>query len=368
MDPRLIDHVRRGQAEERDAALARLLTDRKLLAEHEVDALLDAVAAGQLGDHLVREGRLTPELLAELQNALRIEQVMTVVAGPRTRVDQEPSRIGRYEVVAELGRGGMGEVYRAHDARLGRDVAIKLLVRDSAPALQRFLREARILAQLQHPGIPPVFEVDQHEGRAYLAIHYVAGTSLEEMQLSRTRAAEVVRDAARAVQYAHEQGVIHRDLKPANMLVDAQGRVFVLDFGMAKAIDAMPALTETGEILGTPAYMAPEQAQGFAADERSDVYGLGATLYRLLAGVAPYQGRDPLDVARRVAATPPEPLPEVDALAGIVGRAMARERKDRYPTAGDFADALAAFLDGRAPAASARRPWWRRILGLRAHR
>ncbi|MGE0191421.1 MAG: serine/threonine-protein kinase [Planctomycetota bacterium] len=363
MDPRLIDGVRRGQAEARDDALARVLVARRLVDANEIDGLLEASRGQGLGTALVASGRLTTTLLAELEHAVRLDQVLEAMAGPPAPGQAPSRRIGRYEVKEELGRGAMGEVYRAHDPTLGRDVALKLLLRDSTYALERFVREARILARLQHPGIPPVHEVEQHEGRAYLAMQYVPGTTLEGLDVPRRRAAEIVRDAARAVQYAHEQGVVHRDLKPANLVVDGAGQVFVLDFGMAKAIDTLPALTATGELLGTPAYMAPEQAMGFPADERSDVYGLGATLYRLLSGDAPYRGGEPLDVLRRVAATPPEPLPAVDALTGIVERAMARERKDRFPTAGALADAIDDFLLGREPATQRPRSWWRRLFG-----
>lgn len=265
--------------------------------------------------------------------------------------------VGRYELISSIGVGAAGEVWEAWDPSLQRRVALKLLTVESPEALARFLREGRIIANLSHPNIPRVYEVGEHENRAWLALEYIKGGSLEGCTLERRRAAGVVRDAALAVQHAHEAGIVHRDIKPANVLLSLDGTVFVLDFGLARMSAGMSDLTRTGAVLGTPGYMSPEQARGQEADERSDVYGLGALLYALLQGHAPFRGRHPMDVVRRVAATLPEPLPEVDDLARIGNHAMARERHHRFASAVEMAQALEHWLAGGSWRRGRRR-WW----------
>ncbi len=266
---------------------------------------------------------------------------------------------GRYLLKKELGRGGMGVVWLAEDPTLGRQVAIKLLSGASAEDIARFEREARTAASLSHPNIAPVFEVGVQDGRPYLSMQYIAGRTLDqaivERRVSARQSAEIMRDAARAVHHAHENNVIHRDLKPQNiMLQDEAGksnRIYVLDFGLARRVGVGNSISVSGTVVGTPAFMSPEQAAGsFDLDARSDVYGLGSTLYALVTGKPPYEGPSPIDVIMKVAQTEPTAPRRIHPglhqdLETIVQTAMAREKERRYATAAALADDLQRFLD-----------------------
>ena len=223
--------------------------------------------------------------------------------------DRSVPEVPGYEVLSELGRGGMGVVYKARHLRLGRTVALKLLPigdGEDPKRRDRFRREAEAVARLQHPNIVQIFEVGETEGHAYLALEYVDGGTLAGAGLAGAmgfhRAAEVVEALARAVEAAHGQGVIHRDLKPSNVLLTADGTPKIADFGLARTFgpgtEAEQSI-DSGAILGTPGYMAPEQAGAGADHERPgplvDVYGLGAILYALISGRAPFQADTPLD-------------------------------------------------------------------------
>ncbi|MDH3687830.1 MAG: serine/threonine-protein kinase, partial [Myxococcales bacterium] len=215
-----------------------------------------------------------------------------------------PEQLGSYEVKRLLGRGGMGEVYLAHDSRLGRDVALKLLPAGLAkePALrERFLREARAVAALNHPGIATIHEIGEADGRDFLAFEYVEGGGFDALPADRKPdSAELIDWAlaiAEALEFAHSKGVVHRDLKPANVMLSEIGRPKLLDFGLAKLLHE-PAdengdaalLTQEGDVLGTPAFMSPEQARGQPIDSRTDVFSFGSLLYRLAAGTEPFSG------------------------------------------------------------------------------
>ncbi|HKE02354.1 MAG TPA: protein kinase [Planctomycetota bacterium] len=270
-------------------------------------------------------------------------------------------RVGKYRVVRELGRGGMAVVYEAEDAELGRRVALKCLALPpgaGADLRARFVREARAAARLRHPGIAAIYDATEEA----IAMQLVDGAPLSLLPRGDDRRmVRLVRDAALAVHHAHEQGVIHRDLKPHNLLVEGD-RVVVTDFGLARDATADASLSLTGHVLGTPAYMAPEQAEGRTADvdARTDVYGLGATLYDLLAGRPPFADRDVVRCLRAVVERDPEPIrrhrPSVPRdLERIVSTCLAKERARRYASARELADDLGRWLDGEPVRAQAPR-------------
>jgi hypothetical protein len=289
---------------------------------------------------------------------------------PPPRPAPLPSAIGRFRIIKRLGAGGMGTVYLAHDPQLDREVALKVPRLDPSSeegelARQRFLREARAAAAVRHPHVCPIHDVGEHEGQPYVVMDFVAGSSLAERlrkqgRLDDRAAAELVRQAAEALQAVHDHGLIHRDLKPANILLDGDGKAVLTDFGLARPENDADGLTGSGVILGTPAYMAPEQAdpERGPTDVRSDVYSLGVVLYQLLTGKVPFEG-SPLSVIRRIAdklASPPSVhRTDLDAgLEAIVRKAMAREPAQRYQRAAEMAADLAKWL--AAPTGTPRRP------------
>ena len=259
----------------------------------------------------------------------------------------------RYALERELGRGGMATVYLARDLRHDRPVALKVLHPELAAALgpERFQREIRFAARLQHPHILTVLDSGEAAGRLWFTMPFVEGESLRgrlqrERQLSVDDALQIAREAARALDCAHQQGIIHRDIKPENILLTKDGSTLVSDFGIARALGGDERLTQTGMAVGTPAYMSPEQASGDRTiDERTDVYSLAAVLYEMLAGEAPYTGptaqaiiakrlTDPVPSVRRVRPNVPE------AIDQAIQRALAPVAADRFANAGDFARAL----------------------------
>ena len=274
----------------------------------------------------------------------------------------------QYLVDAEIGRGGMAVVYRATDLRLNRRVAIKVLPPElafNADVRERFLREAQTAAQLSHPGIVPIYTVDEREGIVYFVMALVDGESLAERlerepRLPVSDARRVLAAVADALAYAHTQGVVHRDVKPDNIMLDrATGRPMVTDFGIARAAQGDTRLTVTGVAIGTPAYMSPEQALGERElDGRSDIYSLGVIGYRLLAGETPFKASNtPAMLVKHVSETP-RPLtmlrPDTPAaLAHAIARALAKKPEERWPDAAAFRDAI---LDTRDPP-PASPPW-----------
>ncbi|MBX3469420.1 MAG: serine/threonine protein kinase, partial [Planctomycetes bacterium] len=256
-----------------------------------------------------------------------------------------PRKVDHYELLGELGRGGMGVVYRARDPLLGRDVALKVLQPQcaDAEAVARLQREAQAAGNLRHPGIVPVHAGGVDRGRPFLVMELVEGQSLREVlrrdgALGQERAARLVIEVARAVQHAHDHGVLHRDVKPENVLLGRDGRPRLTDFGLAALQGDGRRLTRDGEVVGTPSYMAPEQALGDRQQVGpwSDVYGLGATLYELLAGQPPLAGTSALAVLEAsVQGRIPRPRQvrrDLDpALEDVVMRALARDPAARWP-------------------------------------
>jgi len=289
--------------------------------------------------------------------------------------------LGRFRILEELGRGGMGLVYRAVDRDLDREVALKLLsteLSDEPRDLERFRREAALASKLRHPRIVGVYSFGEVDGRPFFTMPLVDGESLKDVlrregRLEPRRVAGLILEVARAIDAAHQQRVVHRDLKPANIVLDSEGAPLVLDFGLAKDLGHAPDLTRTGEVLGTPAYMAPEQARGDLTDHRVDVYALGAILYELVTGQAPHPGETAGEVMRRILTEDPRPprrvAPHVPyELETICLKALAREPFFRYQTAGALADDLERFLAERPVLARRPGPLAACVRFVRTHR
>jgi serine/threonine-protein kinase len=284
-----------------------------------------------------------------------------------------PRAIPGYELERELGRGAMGVVYLARQVRLNRVVALKTIlagVHASGTALARFLVEAEAAAAVQHPHVAQVYDVGTHEGQPYFALEYCPGGTLAGKlagtPLAPAEAARLVQLVARAVQAAHDRGIIHRDLKPANVLLAADGAPKVADFGLARRTDLDTGLTATGAVLGSPSYMAPEQARGdiAAIDARTDVYGLGAILYECLTGRPPFRAASVLETVAQVLNDDPPALrvlvPGVPRdLETICLRCLQKDPARRFATAAALADDLQRWADG-IPIWARPVPWWER--------
>jgi WD40 repeat protein len=265
---------------------------------------------------------------------------------------------GDYELLREIARGGMGVVYRARQVSLNRPVALKMILAGqlaSDDEVKRFYMEAEAAANLDHPGIVPIYEIGEHEGQHFFSMGFVEGTSLAakvaDGPLPPREAATMTMKVAEAVQFAHEKGVIHRDLKPANVLLDAQGQPKVTDFGLAKKLKADSGLTHTGQVMGTPSYMPPEQAEGKNVGPPADVYALGAILYCLLTGRPPFQAATPMDTLLQVVGQDPVPVRQLNAtvprdLGTICLKCLEKEPRRRYATARALVEELNRFLSG----------------------
>jgi WD40 repeat protein/tRNA A-37 threonylcarbamoyl transferase component Bud32 len=276
-----------------------------------------------------------------------------------------PSSPPGFDLLEEIGRGGMGVVYRARQERPDRIVALKMVLSGryaSDKSLRRFAAEAEAAGGLKHPAIVAIHQVGQHDGQPFCVMDFIEGESLEQRlatgPLAPRLAAQLLGEIAGAVEYAHQRGVVHRDLKPANILLDRQGRAYVADFGLARRIDAPDPLTATGEVVGTASYMAPEQAgqPSHAMGPATDIYGLGAVLYAMLTGWPPFQGADRSETIAQVKSREPAPLRSInDAvprdLETIALKCLQKDPHRRYPSAALLADDLRRYLAGRPIAA-----------------
>ena len=295
-----------------------------------------------------------------------------------TPTASEPTRIryfGDYEILREIARGGMGVVFRARQVSLNRPVALKMILAGQLADdtdVRRFYTEAEAAANLDHPGIVPIFEVGQHEGQHYFSMGFVEGKSLSqrlaEGPLSSREAAELMLKVAEAIEYAHQRGVIHRDLKPANVLLDQNGNPRVTDFGLAKKLEGDSGLTGSGQVMGTPSYMPPEQAGGKRGEvgPAADVYSLGATLYALVTGRPPFQASTAMDTVMQLIDDEPVPPRRLNPsiprdLETIILKCLDKEPGKRYDTAANLAGDLRRFLNREPilarPVSQAERAW-----------
>jgi len=314
----------------------------------------------------------TPHLIPELRKRIdairKFEQLAQTYTANHNPVDAvgtlsdgrtpTPS-FGGLTVVRVIGEGGMGRVLEAHDAKLGRRVAVKEMrpqLAANAYARERFLREARAVAAVRHDHIVPIYHVGEQDGAPFLVMPLLEGESLAD-RLERTKGAlspaevaRIGRETALGLFAAHQAGLVHRDIKPANLWLEAShGRLLILDFGLARSIDSVDAMTREGSVLGTPGYLAPEQANGLPLDGRADLFSLGATLYQAATGTRPFQGPTLTAVLRAVAEHNPRPPHEVNpampaVLSGIIMRLLAKNPADRPATAAVIAEELASPL------------------------
>ncbi len=266
-----------------------------------------------------------------------------------TEVANETVVDGRYKILGRIGSGGMADVYLAQDTHLGREVALKVLHRrfaQDAEFVERFRREAKAAAGLQHPNVVGVYDRGEHDGTYYIAMEHLRGRTLKdivnaEAPLDQMRVIDLGIQILQAAGFAHRRGVIHRDFKPHNVIVDDEGVPKVTDFGIARA--GASEMTETGSIMGTAQYLSPEQAQGHAVTAASDLYSIGVMLYEMLTGKLPFGGDSAVSIALKHLNEPPPPMPGVEEnLAGVVMGALAKDPEARWQTAEDFAEALEA--------------------------
>src|SRR5262245_52312166 len=350
-------------------------------ADQVEDLLLRWEELGERGESVAPEElcRDCPELLDELRGRIRALQALgpalNAAGGPPTvearassgttpKGEAGPPRtsaVPGYEILGELGRGGMGVVYKARQQGLGRVVALKMILAGAHAGAQQRLRfrgEAEAAARLHHPNIVQVYEVGEQDGCPYSSLEYVDGRSLNEALADGLppplEAAALVEQLARAADYAHRRGIVHRDLKPGNVLLTQDGTPKISDFGLAKRLDEEQGRTRTGDVLGTPSYMAPEQAAGKskAIGPAADVYSLGAILYQTLTGAPPFEGQSAWETVHLVLTAEPEPpsrrnprLPR--DLETICLRCLDKDPAKRYPSALALADDLRRFQSGQ---------------------
>lgn len=295
---------------------------------------------------------------------------------PHTTVPEEarqamadPSRIlNQYVLVVQVGEGAMGAVWKAWDTKLERWVAVKILHTTQEECVRRFRREAQLAARLRHPNICVVFEVGEAQGHPFLAMDFIEGTSIGQAMMSIRQVLDAMVKVCRAIDYAHKASIVHRDLKPHNIMISKEGEPFVTDFGLAKVLATESSLSVDGAILGTPAFMSPEQALGKiqATDERSDIYSLGATLYMLVTGRLPFEGESATELLFKVTSSDVVAPCKVNALVppaveAIVLKAMEKDKRRRYGSAEEMAQDLQRYLNDQPVVA---RPARKRILPI----
>jgi TolB-like protein/predicted Zn-dependent protease len=325
-------------------------------------------ACGRCGAKISADAtrEICPACLLETGLGLFDDKAVVGVVDPGRRLDGKKAArsakilgdFGDYELLEEIGRGGQGVVYRAHQKSLNRSVALKVIGLGpwtTETHLKRFRREAEAAASLEHPGIVPIYEVGERDGRCYFSMKFVEGGQLDEVvkhtAVSTRQAAELVAKVARTVRYAHEHGILHRDIKPGNILLDQSGEPHLTDFGLARLVEAESTVTATLDVLGTPSYMAPEQAAGGITkiSKATDVYGLGAVLYQLLTGQPPFAGGTTYETIKLLLDTEPRAPrllnPKIDReLSTICLKCLEKDPKRRYSSALALAEDLEHWL------------------------
>jgi predicted Ser/Thr protein kinase len=338
--------------------------DELAMLASQLDALQVAYDAGdqeQVETILLQHPQLQKfaHVLGDL-NSLGRQVATTTAAWSEPAPTPTGQTFGRYQLQQEIGRGGMGVVYRAWQAELARTVAVKMILSSKLAgpeAVKRFYAEARIAAQVRHPQIVAIHEVGDVDGQHFYAMEYVDGISLDrrlrDRKLTVQETCRLMVPIVRAVAHLHERGIVHRDLKPANLLLDPKGQLHVADFGLATLLNADARMTVSGTVLGTPAYMAPEQAAGRTREisARSDIYSLGAILYEMVAGRPAFEDESPARLLMQVIEREPLPFRKFNRAAPaslwwVVQQCMEKKPERRYSTAADLADDLERFLRG----------------------
>ena len=267
-------------------------------------------------------------------------------------------QLGRYLIQEEIGKGGMGIVYRAYDPDIDRNLALKVLRPERAyewEVTQRFLREAKAAGRLAHPNIVIIYDVGEDAGRAFIAMELLTGEPLNKLiregKISFEDAIRYAIQIANALHYAHEEGVVHRDIKPSNIIVTGEKQVKITDFGIARVQDvSLAEQTRTGQILGTPSYMAPEQVQGKKVDGRADLFSLGIILYEMISGKKPFEGDNIATLFHSILSTEPEPITEIpehikQEVNNILFKVLEKKPENRYQTGKELASDLARILE-----------------------
>jgi serine/threonine-protein kinase len=389
-------------SEQHDSEL-RMAVAEGLLSREEAEAIKEE--ASRLGRNpielLVERGRLSADTLASLRREATSEpardtdepardtgeppdDAATLQLTPREERGADVPGFPvtdwkRYQCLRLLGQGGMGRVFLARDMQLRRNVALKFVRDDDPDNMNRFISEARSQARVSHERVCQVYEVGEVQGRTYIAMQHIDGSTLNQLakELTLEQKVLVMREVAEGVHAAHRAGLIHRDIKPSNIMVERSDsgllKPYVMDFGLAR--DWKEGMTATGSIMGTPHYMAPEQARGEVSrlDRRADVYSLGATLYHLLTGVVPIPGSNSLEVLNNISAVEPRPPRSVDKdipadLEAIILKCMEKERSARYDSARALAEELERFLNGDPVLARAPGLWYRLRKRARKHK